>query len=74
MRHNWVDPEPANLTKHRIKIYLATVEQNRNWLADQLGISRTTLNRRIEEGDWRKGELEIWHRLLSDEQDGEAVE
>jgi hypothetical protein len=46
------------------KIALKLIEfQSKVWLADKLGISRVTLDTRIEKGNWKKGEMTILIQL-----------
>jgi hypothetical protein len=46
------------------KIALKLIEfQSKIWLAEKLGISRVTLDTRIEKDNWKKGEMTILIQL-----------
>ena len=47
MRHDWQNPLPHELTAHRIKVELARLEQTQHWLADQLHVAPSTINRKM---------------------------
>jgi DNA-binding Xre family transcriptional regulator len=45
------------------KAYLLIGKNSKKWLAENLGISMPTLDKRLETDKWKKGEVQILEHL-----------
>ena len=86
MRHDWTKPLPHELTAHEIRVQLARLEETQGWLARELSVAPSTINRKMTGiSKWRQSELQHMAALFdipvsqlhqggrSDEHDGEAT-
>jgi len=55
------------LTSHKVKILLATTDWTRDKLAAELGMSRSSIGRRLHDHKWKRLELEKLSRILAAE-------
>ena len=85
MRRDWVAPLPHELTAHQIRVELAKLEETQHWLAQQLGVADTTINRKMRGlNKWKQSELHHMASLFNiplqqlqpggRSDDGEAIE